>query len=150
MSSQVRPGTWSTSFEGKPAVQQWIHPQQSFLWSSRPVAAPSPHPIAQVPKGGGPAGSRHRRSEGGRMKTGWRGKEWGPSSFPPALFPGCWQPGSGPPRQEDGGAVSGKLTQEQADTDVGSPQKSSRVPLQFTVTSSFMHTAPKKPFKLPS
>lgn len=77
------------------------------------------------------------------MKTGWHGKE-GSSSFPPSSVPDAMDSQLGPlPGQEEGGAVSGKLTQEQAGADVGSP-RSSQVPLQFTVTSSSMHTVSQK------
>lgn len=46
------------------------------------------------------------------LKIGSCSKEQGPWSLSPTLFPECWQPGLYPSRQEIGGLLFGKWTQE--------------------------------------
>lgn len=84
------------------------------------------------------------------MKTGWHGKEWGSSPPFPSSVPGMLTARLGP--SQAGGRRSSvwhKLTQEWAVLMWAAPRKTTKVP-NFTVTSSSMHTALKKPFKLPS
>ena len=95
---------------------------------------PTPHPTAQVPRGGGP------RAAG----TGWKADEV-KNGVPPPRPQLCSQDAEGQaraPRQEDGGAGSGRLTQTGGHQH-GQPPEKQQSPPTITVTSSSTHSSQK-------
>lgn len=148
--NRVRTGVWSTSFQGNPVVRQFILLQQSFLCSSgQATALPPPQNASALQPGEGRLeGTRHSGSKGA---PSWEQDDVVKNGIPPPFPQLCCRRLRARlvPAQAEGWMSTEKLTLEkQAGTDLGSPQRNSRVLLQLRSQAPPGTQLPKSPSSL--